>query len=120
MGARPEEYSLFAPYRSYIHVDEFDSPKELAAYFNRLDIDDDLYNTYFRWKGKGELLNTNFFADCALCCTMTSPTNLILTLMTGGADRPSAQEDRGGMLTSTFNVYRVSRETKCWDILPVL
>ena len=96
MGARPEEYALVAPYRSYIHVDEFESPKELAAYLNRLDMDDDLYNTYFRWKGTGEFIEHQF-----LCCTMTSPTNFILTLMTGGADRPSAQKDRGGMWTST-------------------
>jgi len=35
-------------------------------------------------------------AACALCCTMTSPTNLTGTLMTGGEDQASAQEDRGG------------------------
>jgi len=48
MGARPEEYALFAPYRSYIHVEEFEFPKELGAYLNGLDPDDDLYNSYFR------------------------------------------------------------------------
>ena len=31
MGARPEDYSKVAPFNSYIHVDDFDSPKELAS-----------------------------------------------------------------------------------------
>ncbi|XP_066999052.2 glycoprotein 3-alpha-L-fucosyltransferase A [Anabrus simplex] len=68
MGARPEDYARSAPYRSYIHVDEFDSPKELAAYLHRLDSDDDLYNTYFRWKGTGEFINTYFF--CRVCAML--------------------------------------------------
>jgi hypothetical protein len=102
MGARPEEYALVAPYRSYIHVEEFESPKELTAYLSRLDNDDDLYNSYFRWKGTGEfIINTNFSAACALCCMMTSPTKFTRTLMIGGADRESAQEDRGGMWTKS-------------------
>ena len=68
MGAQPEEYALVAPYRSYIHVEEFESPKELAAYLNRLDTDDDLYNSYFRWKGTGEFINHKFF--CRLCAML--------------------------------------------------
>ena len=31
MGARPEDYARLAPPHSYIHVDDFESPKELAA-----------------------------------------------------------------------------------------
>ncbi len=50
MGARPEDYAISAPYKSYIHVDDFDSPKELADYLHKLDQDDDLYNEYFMWK----------------------------------------------------------------------
>ena len=68
MGARPEEYALVAPYRSYIHVEEFESPKELAAYLNKLDNDDDLYNSYFRWKGTGEFINTQLL--CRLCAML--------------------------------------------------
>ena len=68
MGARPEQYALVAPYRSYIHVEEFESPKELAAYLNRLDTDDDFYNSYFQWKGTGEFINTQFF--CRLCAML--------------------------------------------------
>lgn len=68
MGAHPTDYSKSAPYRSYIHVDEFESPRELAEYLHRLDNDDELYNSYFRWKGTGEFINTYFF--CRLCAML--------------------------------------------------
>ncbi|KAE8743619.1 hypothetical protein FOCC_FOCC010763 [Frankliniella occidentalis] len=68
MGAQPEDYARSAPVRSYIHVDDFESPKALAAYLHRLDRDDDLYNSYFRWKGTGQFINTHFF--CRLCALL--------------------------------------------------
>nr|CAI5842106.1 unnamed protein product [Callosobruchus analis] len=71
MGARPEDYQRSAPEGSYIHVDEFASPAELAAYLHRLDKDPVLYNSYFRWKGTGEFINTYFW--CRLCAMMHAP-----------------------------------------------
>ncbi|KAK9870704.1 hypothetical protein WA026_008276 [Henosepilachna vigintioctopunctata] len=71
MGGRPEDYQRSAPEGSYIHVDEFNSPKELAQYLHRLDKDKDLYNSYFKWKGTGEFINTYFW--CRLCAMMHSP-----------------------------------------------
>ncbi|XP_055905668.1 glycoprotein 3-alpha-L-fucosyltransferase A [Eupeodes corollae] len=68
MGARPEDYEVSSPHRSYIHVDEFASPKELAEYLNILDKDDELYNSYFKWKGTGEFINTYFW--CRVCATL--------------------------------------------------
>lgn len=68
MGARPEDYQQRAPYRSYIHVDEFASPRELAEYLHILDHNDDLYNAFFKWKGTGEFLNTYFW--CRVCATL--------------------------------------------------
>ncbi|KAF7991003.1 hypothetical protein HCN44_000808 [Aphidius gifuensis] len=65
MGARQEDYEKSAPYKSYIHVDEFTSAKELATWLHHLDQDDDLYNSYFKWKGTGEFINTYFW--CRLC-----------------------------------------------------
>ncbi len=50
MGARPEDYALSAPYKSFIHVDDFEGPKELADYLHKLDQDDQLFNEYFKWK----------------------------------------------------------------------
>ena len=50
MGARPEDYEKATPFHSYIHVDDYDSPKDLAEYLHRLDQNDDEYNEYFKWK----------------------------------------------------------------------
>ena len=65
MGARPADYKKVAPPHSYIHVDDFPSPKHLAEYLHKLDQNDDLYNEYFLWKGSGEMINTKFW--CRLC-----------------------------------------------------
>ncbi|XP_053615987.1 glycoprotein 3-alpha-L-fucosyltransferase A isoform X2 [Plodia interpunctella] len=65
MGARASEYAAAAPHNSYVHVDEFTGPEELAAYLRRLDENDTLYNSYFKWKGTGEFINTYFF--CRVC-----------------------------------------------------
>ncbi|CAG5134563.1 unnamed protein product [Candidula unifasciata] len=65
MGAAPEDYERAAPPHSYIHVDEFESPRELAEYLLKLDKHDALYNEYFQWKGTGELINTFFW--CRVC-----------------------------------------------------
>jgi len=65
MGARYEDYVKASPEKSFIHVDQFKSPKELAAYLHELDSDDEKYNEYFQWKGTGEFINTKFF--CRVC-----------------------------------------------------
>ncbi len=65
MGARPEDYRKVAPPHSFIHVDDFESPRHLAEYLRKLDENDDLYNEYFRWKGTGEFINTKYW--CRLC-----------------------------------------------------
>lgn len=65
MGGRPEDYEMSSPQRSYIHIDEFGSAKELADYLHILDKSDELYNSYFKWKGTGEFINTYFW--CRVC-----------------------------------------------------
>jgi hypothetical protein len=50
MGARLEDYERSAPYKSFLHVDQFESPKQLAEYLHLLDKDDDKYNEYFQVK----------------------------------------------------------------------
>lgn len=71
MGAAPEDYKRAAPPHSYIHVDDFDSPKELAEYLIKLDQNDDLYNEYFQWKGTGRNINTFFW--CRICSMLHAP-----------------------------------------------
>lgn len=65
MGAPKEFYQRSAPNHSFIHVDDFHTPEELAKYLYLLDKDDSLYNSYFRWKGTGEFIDTFFW--CRLC-----------------------------------------------------
>ncbi|KAK3581490.1 hypothetical protein CHS0354_031824 [Potamilus streckersoni] len=71
MGAAPEDYSRAAPPHSYIHVDDFASPKDLADYLHKLDQNDHLYNEYFAWKGTGRLINTFFW--CRVCAMLHEP-----------------------------------------------
>ncbi|XP_054719006.1 glycoprotein 3-alpha-L-fucosyltransferase A-like [Uloborus diversus] len=71
MGARPEDYAKVAPPHSYIHVEEFAGPKELAQYLHLLDKNDTLYNSYFQWKNTGEFINTRFW--CRLCALLHAP-----------------------------------------------
>jgi len=71
MGAHPDDYKRAAPEHSYIHVDDFESPRELADFLHTLDRDDHLYNSYFQWKGTGEFVNTYFF--CRLCAMLHDP-----------------------------------------------
>ena len=65
MGARAADYRHAAPPHSYIHVEDFKSPRDLAKYLLMLDKNDDMYNQYFRWKEMGRFFNTKFW--CRLC-----------------------------------------------------
>ncbi|CAG0894893.1 unnamed protein product [Cyprideis torosa] len=71
MGAHPEDYARATPVHSFIHVEDFAGPKELADYLHHLDRNDDLYNEYFEWKGTGEMINTAFW--CRLCAMAHEP-----------------------------------------------
>ena len=48
MGARLEDYEEAAPRKSFLHVDQFSGPEELAKFLHKLDQDDSLYNEYFK------------------------------------------------------------------------
>jgi len=68
MGARLEDYEEAAPRKSFLHVDQFSGPEELAKFLHKLDQDDSLYNEYFKWKGTGEFINTKFW--CRVCALL--------------------------------------------------
>ena len=44
------DYAARFPEKSYIHVADFNSLKELADYLKMLDVNDALYNEYFQWQ----------------------------------------------------------------------
>lgn len=69
MGPNRDDYELMAPKNSFIHVDDFESPKKLADYLHMLDSNHRLYNEYFQWKGSGAIIqDTRFY--CRLCAML--------------------------------------------------
>ena len=61
MGARPADYEKVAPHNSYIHVDQFRGPRDLAEYLLELDRDDKKYNQYFQVQPAKERKGQNTF-----------------------------------------------------------
>lgn len=68
MGAPRVDYERAAPPESFIHVDDFESPRELADFLRAVAADRDRYNSYFRWHGIGEYIDTKFW--CRLCALL--------------------------------------------------
>uniref|UniRef100_UPI00358E5E3B 3-galactosyl-N-acetylglucosaminide 4-alpha-L-fucosyltransferase FUT3-like n=1 Tax=Myxine glutinosa TaxID=7769 RepID=UPI00358E5E3B len=52
LGTTRKNYEDFIPADSFIHVDDFSSPAELAAYLHYLDHNDTAYQAYFNWHTK--------------------------------------------------------------------
>src|SRR6218665_1285183 len=68
MGARPQDYASAAPPGSYIHVDDFESPRILAEYLKVLDGNDTLYNEYFEYKKQWRIVDIHeTLYWCRLC-----------------------------------------------------
>ncbi|CAH1793076.1 unnamed protein product [Owenia fusiformis] len=68
------EYSKHLPPNSFIHVDTFNSVKDLAMYITKVSHNETLYNSYFKWKElyqstyNGGLRNPDNF--CKLCTVL--------------------------------------------------
>ncbi|XP_069126986.1 glycoprotein 3-alpha-L-fucosyltransferase A-like [Argopecten irradians] len=71
LGAPKATYEAMLPPGSFIHVDDFQSPAELAQHLHRLDQNDTMYNEYFRWRGEGEFIETKPW--CRLCGLLHEP-----------------------------------------------
>uniref|UniRef100_W5NNB3 Fucosyltransferase n=1 Tax=Lepisosteus oculatus TaxID=7918 RepID=W5NNB3_LEPOC len=69
LGPPRENYELFLPSDSFIHVDDFHSPRVLAAYLKFLDKNPRLYRKYFNWRKKYDVHVTSFWSEhyCAVC-----------------------------------------------------
>lgn len=59
-------YSGLFPEKSYIDVKDFRSPGELAEYLRLLDRRDDLYEEYFQWRYKYDIV-PHQRKECNLC-----------------------------------------------------
>jgi len=65
LGAHPDDYKAMAPHYSYLHVENFETPKQLAERMKFLMNNPTEYNKYFEWKGTGEFITSDLF--CRLC-----------------------------------------------------
>jgi len=72
LGGHPYDYKAMAPPHSYIHVEDFDSPEDLANYLKVLDGNDTLYNEYFKWKNTGMFYFEPHYAStlCRMCAML--------------------------------------------------
>lgn len=69
-GATRAHYEKVAPPNSFIHTDDFSSPKVLAAYLHRLDTDDKLYTSYFRWQNSWKIVDVWERTLCRVCAML--------------------------------------------------
>ncbi|XP_072574966.1 3-galactosyl-N-acetylglucosaminide 4-alpha-L-fucosyltransferase FUT3-like [Vulpes vulpes] len=65
LGPSRKSYEQFLPADAFIHVDDFQSPKDLAQYLLSLDKDDARYLAYFRWR---ETLRPRTFSWSLMFC----------------------------------------------------
>jgi len=68
MGAPKEDYSTVAPPGSFIHVDDFASPHDLADFLNQIADNSTLYSSYFLWRTQGSFIDTKFY--CRVCALL--------------------------------------------------
>ena len=77
-GPRMADYEKVAPPHSFIHVDNFTSPKQLGDYIKYLDKNDQAYYKYHMWRNKhdviGSFKETDFKALCKLCSELHKTT----------------------------------------------
>nr|XP_054765500.1 4-galactosyl-N-acetylglucosaminide 3-alpha-L-fucosyltransferase 9-like [Lytechinus pictus] len=58
-GPRREDYERVGPPNSFIHVSDFGSVQELADYIKLVDSNDKLYNRFFDWKKRGNVVTVS-------------------------------------------------------------
>ncbi|XP_062858582.1 4-galactosyl-N-acetylglucosaminide 3-alpha-L-fucosyltransferase 9-like [Trichomycterus rosablanca] len=69
LGPPRENYEEFLPAHSFIHVDDFESPRELAKYLTFLDQNPDFYERYFTWRKHFAVTRSSFALEhaCRIC-----------------------------------------------------
>lgn len=82
LGPRRANYERFIPPDSFIHVDDFPSPRLLAAYLKFLDKNKPSYRRYFAWRKKYEVHVTSFWDEhfCKVCEAVRAAGNQIKTV----------------------------------------
>ncbi|XP_067842457.1 alpha-(1,3)-fucosyltransferase 4-like [Heptranchias perlo] len=72
LGPSRANYELYIPADSFIHVDDFSTPKKLAKYLMFLDKNGMSYRKYFDWKRRYNVHLTKFWEEqyCKVCETV--------------------------------------------------
>ncbi|XP_009333147.1 PREDICTED: alpha-(1,3)-fucosyltransferase 4, partial [Pygoscelis adeliae] len=82
LGPRRANYERFIPPDSFIHVDDFPSPRLLATYLKFLDKNKPNYRRYFAWRRKYEVHVASFWDEhfCKVCEAVRAAGNQIKTV----------------------------------------
>uniref|UniRef100_A0A3B1JT88 Fucosyltransferase n=1 Tax=Astyanax mexicanus TaxID=7994 RepID=A0A3B1JT88_ASTMX len=69
LGPSRENYEEFIPADSFIHVDDFKTPKELAEHLKLLDQNQEMYEQYFAWRKHFVARRSDFGLEhaCRIC-----------------------------------------------------
>ncbi|XP_048386971.2 4-galactosyl-N-acetylglucosaminide 3-alpha-L-fucosyltransferase 9-like [Stegostoma tigrinum] len=69
LGPSRKNYENYIPADSFIHVDDFKSAQELAAYLHKLNDNEDLYMNYFKWRKYYTVRIAHFWDEhaCNVC-----------------------------------------------------
>ncbi|XP_041828221.1 4-galactosyl-N-acetylglucosaminide 3-alpha-L-fucosyltransferase 9-like [Melanotaenia boesemani] len=69
LGTTRNNYENFIQQDAFIHVDDFNSPKELAEYLMLLDKNDEMYLNYFKWRQHFTVKKVHFWVEhtCLAC-----------------------------------------------------
>ena len=68
MGAPKKDYQAIAPPNSFIHVDDFESPRHLADYLSNISDDVNLRRQYLEWHNTGVFIDTDIW--CRFCALL--------------------------------------------------
>ncbi|KAF4666505.1 hypothetical protein FOZ61_009650 [Perkinsus olseni] len=71
LGAPKGDYEKLAPPGSFIHVDDFDSPRALAEYLHYLLGNHSAFAAYFEWVKSYRTLG-QYYTDCLMCNAMNN------------------------------------------------
>ncbi|NXT21024.1 FUT4 fucosyltransferase, partial [Syrrhaptes paradoxus] len=82
LGPRRANYERFIPPDSFIHVDDFSSPRLLATYLKFLDKNKPNYRKYFAWRKKYEVHVSSFWDEhfCKVCEAVRAAGNQMKTV----------------------------------------